>query len=246
MDAYQRSVNGLWPAYLDGEMLDRRTFGAKRDYPGIGGVLQRHARRRNLAQTRRGGHRVGDQINGWNAEQAQRARSVQYQDAPAQPAPPATNGRAWPKQCWMGQYRHRCRLGLSRQKLFDGGICQAAQRPRCQQFITETKRHDRRTRLDRPMQYSGSAHRCEQQHRRLAANIASSASPRGPAVSAASRINGASPVSSTGVPRRRSAAARCTARRRSTSASASAAPEFRSPSQFDRDLGHVPSDYTIG
>ena len=54
-----------------------------------------------------------------------------------------------------------------------------------------------------------------------AASAATSKTPRGPTVSTASRASGSAPVSRTGVPRRSSETARCTARRRAASTGAS-------------------------
>ena len=134
--------------------------------------------------------------------------------AAARPAPPAADGPAWP-----GSTPEAAKSGASAGSGCDGSNCsrvgsaRLAQRLRRQQVAAEPSAMTG---------CPGSTGRCSTAAARIgassstggsAASEPNSARPRGPAVSAASSTSGLSPVSSTGVPRRRSAAARWTVRR---------------------------------
>ena len=173
MDAHQRRSADLRPADHDGQVLDRRSLGAEGDHPRVRRVLQRHARRGDLAQAGRRGDRIGDQIRRRNAEQAEPLAAAptsrthrRRQDGGQQPAELGQN-QARPRQ--VG---HRRRLRLRGQQRLHRGVGQAAQQLRCQQPAAEMQCDDRRSPVERAVQHGGRPHRRQQQHRRFRASAA--------------------------------------------------------------------------
>ena len=167
-------------------------------------------------QPRRGRRRIGIEVRGRHTQQAQAARPrLARRSATARPARPAAGGPIWPGvSAEAANFGAIGWLRLRRQQLLHCRVGQAAQRLGASRSASRASAITGCARLHRPVQHRSGAYRRQQQHRRLRRQARpNSASPRGPAVSAASSTSGLSPVSSTGVPRRRSAAARCTVRR---------------------------------
>ena len=133
--------------------------------------LQRHLRRRHLAQSGRGGDRIGDNV-GCRTASRPKPRHVgpSRPAAPGRPAPPAASGPS------LARVSAGCGAiagagagsGCDRQAtVFDRRVSQATQRSGASNVAFESQRHDRRTRLHRPVQHRSRTHRRQQQHRRL-------------------------------------------------------------------------------
>ncbi len=222
-------------------MLDPGIRRAEGDHPGVARILAAALAPRRRARARRLRRRGSASTSsaGTASRPSERRELRRRRPAPVRRSRPAAAGPAWPARARRGPAsaprpapagpaRSCAAVGSAMPRSTAGSSSKPAVRN-----ATAGPAGDDRTAQQRGRRAPARA----AAHGGPAASAASSASPRAPAVSAASTTSGAPPRSSTGVPRRRSAIARCTARSRSTAGSAAWW------SGTDRDSGGIGPGY---